>query len=99
MAKWTKKTSYGDYNDPLQNHKFDGELHFKDAESKTVIVRTKQHELLHQCRVLMSHGKHVGSKPHYRLKNALRSLSKAKALEKAIKKALEEKYQHQAESN
>ena len=71
MANWVKTTPYGDYKDPLQNHKFDKDMHFKDEESMTVIIRTKQHELLHQCRVLMTHGKHVGSKPHRNLRNAL----------------------------
>ena len=80
MANWVKKTPCGDYKDPLQNHKFDNEMHFKDEETMTVVVRTKQHELLHQCRKLQTHGKHVGSKPHRRLKNALRSISKAREL-------------------
>ena len=80
MGNWVKTTPYGDYKDPLQNHKFDKELHFKDEESMTVIVRTKIHELLHQCRTLMTHGKHVGIKPHENLKNALRTMSKARAL-------------------
>ena len=85
MANWVKKSSYGDYKDPLQNHKFDGSMHFEDEESLTIIVRTKQHELLHQCRKLMTHGKHVGSKPHRNLKNALKAMSKAKALYNTLK--------------
>ena len=74
MANWIKKTPYGDYDDPLQNHKFDRGLHFRDDESMTIIVRTRRHELLHQCRTLRTHGKHVGSKPTRNLINAIRSL-------------------------
>ena len=37
MAKWKKTTPYGDYKDPLQNHKFDGQLLFdKDGNFKGV---------------------------------------------------------------
>ena len=80
MANWVKTTPYGDYDDPLQNHKFDGEMQFLDDKLRIIAVRTRQHELLHQCRTLLTHGKHVGSKPHRRLKNALRSISKAREL-------------------
>lgn len=80
MANWVKITPYGDYDDPLQNHKFDREMQFLDDKLRVIAVRTRQHELLHQCRTLMTHGKHVGSKPHKNLKNAIRSMSKAKAL-------------------
>lgn len=85
MTSWVKTTPYGDYNDPLQNHKFDKDMHFKDEESMTIVIRTKQHELLHQCRVLMTHGKHVGSKPHRNLRNALRTMSRARALYNKMK--------------
>ena len=85
MANWVKTTPYGDYKDPLQNHKFDKDMHFRDEEIMTVIIRTKQHELLHQCRVLMTHGKHVGSKPHRNLRNALRTMSRARALYNKMK--------------
>ena len=85
MANWVKTTPYGDYKDPLQNHKFDGEMQFPDDKLRIIAVRTKQHELLHQCRTLMTHGKHVGSKPHKNLKNAIRSMSKAKALYNKMK--------------
>ena len=89
MAKWAKVTPYGDYSDPLQNHKFDKEMHFVDDKMKIVTVRTKQHELLHQCRVLFTHGKHVGSKPHYRLKNAISTISKARELYNKMRKQAE----------
>ena len=80
MAKWNKTTPCGDYSDPLQNHKFDGELHFKDENLKTIIVRTKRHELLHHCRTLNTHGKHVGSKPYKNLISPLKRYSKARSL-------------------
>jgi hypothetical protein len=35
----------------------------------------------------MTHGKHVGSKPHKNLKNALKSMSKARALYNKMLKA------------
>ena len=39
----------------------------------------------------MTHGKHVGSKPHRNLKNAVRSMSKARELYNRMKKAAEER--------
>ena len=87
MANWVKTTPYGDYDDPLQNHKFDGEMQFPDDKLRIIAVRTRQHELLHQCRILMTHGKHVGSKPHKNLRNALKSMSKARALYNKMLKA------------
>lgn len=78
MAKWSKATVYGDYKDPLQNNKFNKELHFRDEDTHTVIIRTRLHELLHQCRVLGTRGKHVGSKPHRNLISPLKRLNKSR---------------------
>ena len=87
MANWKKTTPYGDYSDPLQNHKFDKDLHFTNEELHTVIIRTKRHEILHQCRTLGTHGKHVGSKPIKTLLGALRKVSEAGELYKRLKAA------------
>ena len=84
MANWIKTTPYGNYDDPLQNHKFDGELHFKDEETMTIIVRTRRHELLHHCRTLGTHGKHVGSKPTKNLISPLRRLSETREIYKRM---------------
>ena len=89
MAKWIKSTPYGDYKDPLQNHKFDGDLHFRDENSMIVTVRTKRHELLHQCRTLGTHGKHIGSKTYKQLIGPLRRVNKARAAYNKMLKALE----------
>lgn len=39
MAKWTKTTPYGDYKDPLQNHKFDGQLILNPNTNKLGIYK------------------------------------------------------------
>ena len=38
---WTKTSPWGDYKDPLQNHKFDGDLHFINKDSNEVKVFTR----------------------------------------------------------
>jgi len=85
MAKWIKKAPYGDYKDPLQNHKYDGEIQFKDEKNKVIIIRTRLHELLHQCRTIGTHGKHVGSKPY---KNLIAPLARIGKVRSAYNKAM-----------
>lgn len=60
MAKWTKTSSYGDYRDSLQNHKFDDWLVLNTKTNKLVRY-DKLANTLHQARWFF--GKHIGSKP------------------------------------
>ena len=89
MAKWVKRTSYGDYRDPLQNHKFDNAIKFYDNDNKIVSFVTKQHTMLHQSRTLGIHGKHVGSKPLRNLLNPLNKFNKMRAAYKKLSKSFE----------
>ena len=69
-AKWVKTSPYGDYTDPLQNHKYDGMMIFnKNSFSKdSSFNRIESTDMLiHQARYY--YGKHIGSKKRYRLLN------------------------------
>ena len=80
MAKWIKTTPYGDYKDPLQNHKFDGDLHFKNGESEELKVITRLSNILHEARWYF--GRHIGSK---RLANVIALNRKANSKRHLIK--------------
>ena len=80
MAKWIKTTPYGDYRDPLQNHKFDGELHFTNANDNTIKVCSKIKNTLHEAK--WYYGKHIGSK---RLANVIALNRKANSKRHLIK--------------
>lgn len=78
MAKWKKNTPYGDYRDPLQNHKFDIVVTDKDGE---VIHAENAHKVLVN-QVRNCYGRHVGSK---RLKNLLSFVKKSDNIRSLIK--------------
>lgn len=59
MANWIKTTPYGDYKDPLQNHKFDDQLVFNSKTLK-LEVYNKIKNILHEAK--WYYGKHIGSK-------------------------------------
>ena len=80
MAKWVKTTPYGDYRDPLQNHKFDGDLHFKNRKCEELKVITRLSNILHEARWYF--GKHIGSK---RLANVIALNRKANSKRHLIK--------------
>ena len=80
MAKWTKTSSYGDYRDPLQNHKFDDWLVFNTKTNKLVKC-DKLAARIHEARWFF--GKHIGSKP---LTNIINISSKPNTLRAKIKK-------------
>lgn len=65
MAKWTKPTPYGDYRDPLQNHKFDNQL-ILNPNTKKLEVYNKLGNILHEVKWYF--GKHIGSKKLSRVK-------------------------------
>jgi len=59
MAKWVKTSPYGDYKDPLQNHKFDDQLVINSKTGK-LEVYDKNKNILHEASWYF--GKHIGSK-------------------------------------
>ena len=71
MAARKVKSLYGDYRDPLQNHKFDSQL-ILDKKTNTWIPRTSLSNILHNAKRF--YGKHVGSK---KLQNILWTLNRA----------------------
>ena len=77
MAKWVKKSSYGNYRDPVQNHKFDDWLVFNTKTKKLVKV-DKLANMINAARWFF--GKHIGSKPLDRIRYTRRipKISKAK---------------------
>lgn len=78
---WEKTTKFGDYRNIFENYKYLNEdFHFDKGGSSEVVALTSQHNLLHQCRTIGTHGKHVGSKPQINLKNAVKRVSKTMKL-------------------
>lgn len=59
MAKWKKSTLYGDYKDPLQNHKFDDQL-VLNTNTNELKVYKKLANRLNEAKWYF--GKHIGSK-------------------------------------
>ena len=78
MAKWKKNTPYGDYRDPLQNHKFD--IVVTNKEGEVVSVKNAHKILINQARYCFD--KHAGSK---RLKNLLSVIKKSDNIRGLIK--------------
>ena len=85
MAKWNKTSPWGDYKDFLQNHKFDGDLHFTSEKDSTLKVYTRISNILHEARWYF--GKHIGSK---KLANVMHINRKANTKRALIKKAIKE---------
>lgn len=87
MAKlskgWTKTSPWGDYRDPLQNHKFDGELHFVNKDCTEVRVYNRIRNILHEAR--WHYGKHIGSK---KLGNIIAFNRQVNSTRAAVKKAV-----------
>lgn len=79
MAKWVKTTPYGDYRDPLQNHKFDDQL-VLNPKSNKLEVYNRSKNILHEARWYF--GKHIGSK---RLANVIALNRKANSKRHLIK--------------
>lgn len=78
---WEKTTEFGDYKNIFENHKYlDKDFHFNKGGSSEVVALTSQHNLLRQCSVLGTHGKHAGSKPQINLKNAVKRASETMKL-------------------
>lgn len=71
MAKWIKKTDYGDYRDPLQNHKFDGELLF---DKKGNFIRVNRYMENIQSQLKYYYGKHLGSKSLWKMLNTIKRI-------------------------
>jgi hypothetical protein len=78
MAKWKKSTPYGDYKDPLQNHKFD--IVVTDKYGEVIRAENAHKVLVNQVR--NCYGKHVGSK---KLKNLLSFTTKSDNIKGLIK--------------
>ena len=85
MAKWTKTTPYGDYKDPLQNNKFNKDLHFTNHNDSTLKVFSSIGNILHEAKWYF--GKHIGSK---KLSNVKALNKKTRAKRSLIKKFVEE---------
>lgn len=64
MANWVKTTPYGDYRDPLQNHKFDDQLVF-NANTNKFEVYNRIKNILNEAKWFF--GRHIGSKKLYRI--------------------------------
>ena len=82
---WIKTSPWGDYKDPLQNHKFDGDLHFINKDSNEIKVFTRISNILHEARWHFS--KHIGSK---KLANVMALNRKANSIRAIVKKAVQE---------
>jgi len=94
MAKWKKTSPWGDYKDPLQNHKFDGDLHFTSEKDSTLKVYTRISNILHEAKWYF--GKHIGSK---KLSNIIAFNRKANSTRAAIKKAVNKENNASEESS
>lgn len=94
MAKWKKTSPYGDYKDPLQNHKFDGDLHFTSEKDSTLKVYTRISNILHEAKWYF--GKHIGSK---KLSNIIAFNRKTNSTRAAIKKAVNKENNASEESS
>lgn len=88
MAKWIKTTPYGNYRDPLQNHKFTKDLHFTNHNNATLKIFSGIGNILHEAKWYF--GKHIGSK---KLSNVKALNNKAKAKRSLIKAFVEEENQ------
>ena len=76
------------YLDPLQNHKYDDRIVFKDND--VIVCPSADQHLLQMARSLGTHGKHVGSKPIRRIKNAVNQIQQTrKAVEDAAKRIVD----------
>lgn len=71
--------SYGNYRDPLQNHKFDDRLG-SDKDGITVVGPSLQQNLIRAAHKLMLVGKHIGSKT---IKSLRQSVGRAGRVSKA----------------
>lgn len=81
MSKWTKTSPYGDYRDPLQNHKFDDCLIFNPKTKKFEVYR-KLDNLFNEAKWFF--GKHIGSKKLSKIKSINRRSYTKKSLIKTI---------------
>jgi len=82
MAKWKKTSSYGDYRDPLQNHKFDTIV--TNKEEDIILAENKHSSLIRQAR--WYYGKHIGSKKKTNLLNFISKGSNIRKILKTFKK-------------
>jgi hypothetical protein len=76
MAKWKKTSPYGDYRDPLQNHKFDDNLIF-NPKTKKYQVYDSLANILHEAKWFF--GKHIGGKKLKNVQYINRKSNKARA--------------------
>lgn len=95
MANWMKTTPYGDYRDPLQNHKFDGQLLF-DKEGRFKGVYKKLKNILHEAS--WYYGKHIGSKKLSNIKALNRKANSTRHLVKSYVRNKKENSSEELES-
>ena len=94
MAKWVKKSPWGDYTDVEQNHKFSKKdmVPVNAKHPKEFKILTANTQLLVQAKALgLFKGKHTGSKSIGKIKAALRIASKKAEAYHKLMKALKEK--------
>jgi hypothetical protein len=79
MANWVKTSPYGDYKDPLQNHKFDDKLIF-NPKTNSFEVYDYINNIRHEAK--WYYGKHIGSKKLYRIQALNRRANSTKGFVK-----------------
>ena len=95
MAKWVKREAWGNYKDPLQNHKFDGQLITVEKDgNKEIIVCNKLGNLFHEAKWYF--GKHIGSKKISNIKSVVKRVNNRNAILKKITKQIKKNQEIEA---